>query len=321
MYVSRCISVLVLLIVCSLRFGVVADAQDQAMQSLNPRMPAKMVIDDDRVQANGIKKIQGKHLDLYTDLRDQSDIAELVKVFDLAVNEWCEYFGVDVSATEGYRLSGFLIEDKPRFRRAGLMPADLPDFLAGYNRGHEFWVYLQPGEYYTRHLVLHEGTHAFMQWFLGGSGPSWYSEGMAEKLALHRWSDGQLTLNFRATDRNQVEYWGRPKLIREARKANQLKTIEDVIAINGSDFRQVAAYAWSWTLCEFLSQHPATCNEFALLTKTCSDTSSQFSFDLLQQLRTKRDAIDRDWQLFLNERRFASQSFPGPCFCWSSRKI
>ena len=83
------------------------------------------------------------------------------------------------------------------------MPEDLPDFLAGYQRGHEIWIYLQPGDYYTRHLLLHEGTHAFMGWFLNGFGSPWYSEGMAELLAINQWQDGKLQLHYQLRDRQR----------------------------------------------------------------------------------------------------------------------
>ncbi len=283
-------------------------AQNTPMQDINPRMQPKLDIDEERVKANGIRKLPGQHIDLYTDLRDRSDVDELVIVFDLAVKEWCDYFNVEIQKTASYRLSGFVIEDRARFRRAGLMPDDLPDFLAGFNRGHEMWVYLQPGKYYSRHLLLHEGTHAFMQWFLGGSGPHWYSEGMAEKLAIHEWKDGRLKLNFRATDRNQVEYWGRPKIIREARTANRLKSIDDVFDIPSHEYRQVESYAWSWALCEFMSQHPATCDDFKTLTKKCKDSTAQFTVEFARTINSNRAAVDRDWQIFLGEHDYGIEA-------------
>ena len=114
-------------------------------------------------------------------------------------SQWCAYFGVDPAAHADWHVRGILMQSRQRFEPAGLLPADLPDFASGYARGDEFWLYDQTSPYYRRHLLLHEGTHAFMYTLLGGVGPPWYAEGMAELLATHRLADGQLTLNsFRA---------------------------------------------------------------------------------------------------------------------------
>src|SRR5262249_14224219 len=137
---------------------------------------------------------------LYTDLPSSLAVDELPGVFDQAFLQWCAYFGIDEKDHADWRMTGYLIKDKVRFTAAGLLPDDLPPFLNGYCRGHEIWVYNQPSgnqtsDYYRRHLLLHEGTHGFMFTVLRGCGPPWYSEGMAELLATHRWADGRLQLN------------------------------------------------------------------------------------------------------------------------------
>ena len=284
-----------------------SDGQDISMQDLNPRMPPKLRIDEERVAANGIRKLSGRHVDLYTDIRGRQDIDELVLVFDLAIKEWCDYFNVDIAKTKNYRLSGFVIEDRQRFQNAGLIPPDVPNFLAGFNRGHEMWLYLKPGDYYTRHLWLHEGTHAFMQWYLGNSGPPWYSEGMAELLALLEWKDGRLTLNFRATDRDQVPYWGRPKIIREAREIGRLLDLQDVFALRGP-FNKVDGYAWSWAACDFLGRHPLTQEAFSNLPKKCSDITDNFSIQFLKAIEDVHEDVNREWHLFLNEHDYGTDS-------------
>ena len=46
---------------------------------------------------------------------------------------------------------------------------EFPLFLAnGVTLGSDMWLHDQPTDYYRRHLLLHEGTHAFMIAFLGG---------------------------------------------------------------------------------------------------------------------------------------------------------
>ena len=271
------------------------------MKDLNPNMRSKMKIDEERVKAAGIRKVSGKHIDLYSDLGDLNLLKELVIVFDQAVPLWSQYFDIGSQMLRPYRVSGFFIEDRDRFRKAGLMPADLPNFPAGFNRGHEMWVLVQPGDYYNRHFLLHEGTHAFMQWFLRGSGPPWYSEGMAEKLALHSWKNGKLTLNVNPKDKREFEFWGRPKLIREARQTGQLRSIRDVLYVPGSAFRRVQNYAWAWCICDFLCHHPKTRLAFKALSEECHVTSNQFSDNFLKRIDNDLMEIRRDWRLFLNE--------------------
>lgn len=279
----------------------------QKMNRLNSEMPPAMDINEDRVQANGIKRIEGKHVVLYTDIRDREDVDELVTVFDLAVDQWCEYFEISKEKTAGWQVSAFLIEDRKRFDAARLFPVDLPDFPAGYNRGHHMWVYLQPGDYYTRHLLLHEGTHSFMQWFLGGSGSPWYSEGMAEMLAVHRWHEGQLQLNYLLKDKTEAEFWGRVKIIRDDYKSNQALTLEDVFRFKNQNFRTVRYYAWSWAACQFFSQHPLSQAQFANLKTNASDVTPNFDRKFFRTIATDMDQLNRDWKLFISEMNYGTQ--------------
>ena len=279
-------------------------SQEDAMAAINPYMRPRMPIDEARVTAAGIRVIKGRYVTLYTDVRDQPDVDELPEVFDQAVPLWCRYFGVDVSKTKPYRLSAFVMIDKERFRKAGLIPDDLANFPAGFNRGHEMWLFNQPDPYYTRHLLIHEGTHAFMQWFGRGVGAPWYAEGMAELLSLHRWQNKQLSINIRLTDRTQSEGWGRPKLINEQMVEGKFKIIEDVLALPATSFRDVKSYAWAWAGCEFFSQHPLTKTKFLKLQTKVADPIPQFNNDFYESLReneTEFARIETDWRLFIEE--------------------
>lgn len=282
-----------------------AQTSDQSrMRQLNPAMPLPLAIDPDRVTAAGIERLKGKHVDLYTDVRDKSVTEDLVRVFDAAIPLWCDYFEVDPERTAPYRLSAIVIADQNEtgaFRKAGLMPADLPDFLAGYNRGHEIWVYLQPGNYYTRHLLLHEGTHAFMQWFLGGSGPAWYSEGMAELLGLNRWQEGKLKLGYRVRSNLECPYWGRVKIIREDVSKEEGMSLDEVMNISSISFRQIRAYAWSWAACNFFSHHRLTREPFARLAVQARNQGPSFNRGFQQAIEKHRGAVERDWKLYLDE--------------------
>ena len=306
-FFQRVTRAFVLVAVLQLLISVEAVAQDQqlaAMKRINPRLvqqypPALM--DDEVLAANGIQKIAGQHLILYTDVRDRSDVDELTVVFDQAVNQWCQYFSIDPRRAAAWQMRAFVIQDRSRFRKTGLMPADLPDFLAGYQRGSEMWVYLQPGNYYTRHLLLHEGTHAFMDWFLDGFGSPWYSEGMAELLSLNRWDGERVQLNHHVNDRSESEYWGRVKVLRTSAEQGELPSLDDVLQTPNSAFRKVESYAWAWAVCEFFDQHTLSKKAFSELDQRVRQPGFPFNQALRQSLKKQWPSLQRDWFLFVDE--------------------
>ncbi len=276
----------------------------EGMKKINPQVSDTFSIDDTLVKAAGIQKVSGTHIDLYTDVRDEQKINELVSAFDQAVSQWCSYFGLSVESAESWKMRAFLIADRANptlFQRAGLMPDDLPNFKAGFQRRHNFWLYLQPGNYYTRHLLLHEGTHGFMLWFLRGHGPAWYSEGMAELLGVHQWNNDQLQLNHRLRNREEAEYWGRVKRIRDERNTENELTLEDVVNIPPAGFNDVRYYAWAWAGCEFFQNHPKTKQTFSKLPEMAKLDEDRFNREFLDLIESNLDVLKRDWLLFINE--------------------
>ncbi|MEM7453310.1 MAG: hypothetical protein AAF456_03035 [Planctomycetota bacterium] len=292
-----------------------AIAQDDRMRQINSRMPAPLQIDAERVEAAGIRRIDGRHCAFYTDIRDDPLVDELPGVFDAAVSQWCDYFDIPLASTDGWKVSGFIMQDNERFRQAGLFPADLPQFPTGYNRGHEFWVYKQQGDYYTRHLVIHEGTHAFMQWFLGGSGSPFFSEGMAELLALHSWDGTNLVLESRPRGPEDAAYWGRPKVFRKYRETGEFPGLVEVFATPPISFQDVENYAWSWAACRFLSRHPLSVAEFEVAKTRCGIDPTEFNVRLELGLSENLPVLERDWMLYLYEQDYGyeiSRGVPVP---------
>lgn len=287
-----------------------ASAQEswlESMQKINPAIDAPFEIDEQLVLDAGIRKISSQHLDLYTDVREPEKVDELVSVFDDAVDQWCNYFKIEPEKAKNWKLRAFLIADEndpSRFKRAGLMPDDLPNFKAGFQRRHHLWFYLQPGNYYTRHLLIHEGTHAFMLWFLRGYGSPWFGEGMAELFGVHRWSDQKLQLQYRLRDRSEAEYWGRVKRIKDERDAGKAMTLSDVLNIPPTAFLDVRYYAWSWAGCEFFSKHEKTKLEFAQLPKIVDQDSTKFNQHFSQAIQGNWDELERDWELFVGEMEY-----------------
>ena len=62
----------------------------------------------------GIHRFESRHLVLYSDLDDKS-IAELPAIFDEAVPQWADFYGVDVEQLDDWQVVGCLMRDKRRF--------------------------------------------------------------------------------------------------------------------------------------------------------------------------------------------------------------
>ena len=99
-------------------------------------------------------------------------------------------------------------------------------------------------------VVQHEAVHAFCFMAFGSTGPTWYSEGMAEMGQY--WRDGQLEVNI---SRGVINYLTRaePKKMRDIVAAGQ---------ITGDSWQ---AYAWRWALCHLLANNPNYAKRFKRL--------------------------------------------------------
>jgi hypothetical protein len=259
-----------------------------------PHMP----VDDAQTAAAGIRKLTGKHLVLYTDVPSSEEIDRLPEIFDLAFPQWCAYFHVDPAAAADWSMTGFLIRDKARFRQAGVLPDSLPPFLHGFSRNHDLWLYEQPSDYYRRHLLLHEGTHGFMNTRLGACGPSWYMEGIAELLATHRWRDGRLTLNYLPANRQEVPEWGRIRIIKDALEARRAKNLEDVLQYPVSNRAETEFYAWCWALATLLDRHPGYQPRFRTLYQHVLEPNFTERFHDLYE--TDWQQLREQWQVFVS---------------------
>ena len=271
------------------------------MREINPQMPAPLNVDVERVRAAGIKVYEGESVTIYTDVDDDVAAQDWVDLFDAAIDPWCDTLKIRPASTDGYRLAGMVMQDIERFKKCGLVPPDLPGFPAGYSRGHEFWLFAQKDEYYTQHLLLHEGTHAFMNWFHGSTGPPWFSEGMAEWVALHQWNGRRVKLAVDMASADDCRGWGRIGTIKRMIDGQKAMSLDDVFNIPPSAFRDVRYYAWSWAACEFLSSHPLTAALFEELPKTANVPYPDFNAQLQRKLQPHRAVLDRDWGLFINE--------------------
>lgn len=277
-------------------FSVVVTASAAARAYQNVAMAS-----EPELAANGLRRLSGASLELITDLPEAPEIEQLPHVFDLAVPQWCRYFEVPQQQVSGWKMSACLMRESERFRRAGLLPPDLPKFLNGYQRGNRCWLYEQPSDYYRRVLLLHEGTHAFMREWLGGAGPPWYMEGLAEYLGTHSWQDGRLALAHLPGDRQQASHWGRIKILRDQFAAGQLLSLVEIMKYGSQAHLRVEPYAWCWAAVVFLDQHPQYRDAFRACRREVRDSSLDFSRRLYERLESRWREVEASWYAFLAE--------------------
>jgi hypothetical protein len=275
----------------------VAAINEAPVTTLPPAQPK--AIDLQRLKVAGIRKLEGVHLTLYTDVPSRPEVDELPQVFDAAVVPWCQYFRVAVDKVATWKMTGYLVDRKERFQGTGLLPDDLPPFLNGYQRGSELWVYEQPSAYYRRHLLLHEGTHAFMNTQLQGCGPPWYMEGIAELMGTHRWQDGHLQLAYFPKHRDEVEQWGRIKLIHTEVAAGRSLTLESIADYGPTAHLKNEPYAWCWAVAAFLDGHPQFSARFRQLPDDVRESAPEFSASFWKLFEADRRQMVEQWQLFV----------------------
>ena len=206
-----------------------------------------------------LRVLEGDHLVLVTDrpARAGDGVEDLPRIFDEAWAAWCAHYALDPAAHAKWRAFGCLVVDRERFRAAGLLPEKIPDFANGHCYNHRFWMADQSNPAYRRHLLLHEGVHAFTLTLRSLETPPWYTEGIAECLATHRLDDGggfvPTPLPVRASD---VEQLGRIEQIKALRAAGTCPGLDAVFETPGTNHRDLSAYASSWAAVAMLSHHP-----------------------------------------------------------------
>lgn len=263
-----------------------------------PNLPRRR-IDEAQAAEAGIRKLTGKHLTLFTDLESDDEVDALPDVFDQAFSQWCEYFDVDPIEHSDWSMTGFLMRDKQLFVRTGLLPDSLPPFQHGYARNTEWWVYEKPSPYYRRHLVLHEGTHGFMNRRLGATGPPWYSEGLAEMMATHSWRDGVLTMGWMPQSREDVPRLGRINIIQDALAAGPPKQLREVLNYGARAHLDREPYAWCWAAVTLMDRHPKFRDRFRGLKENV--TAGGFNQRFYRLLGDDFDELAEQWQVFIHD--------------------
>jgi hypothetical protein len=138
-----------------------------------------------------------------------------------------------------------------------------------------------------------------MHALLGGAGPPWYMEGMAELLGTHRWDGKQLELGYFPKSREEVPDWGRIKLIRDAIGNNRGLTLSDVLRLDAQAHQKTESYAWSWAAAAFLHGHPRYQERFDSLVKEVARDAADFNIHWRQIYEPDLEDLAEEWQTFV----------------------
>ncbi len=251
----------------------------------------------------GFQRISGKYVDVITDLPLDDELRQLPAVFDAAMPIWCEVFDVQPAETGDWRGQVYIMLERKRFQQAGLIPDHLPDFPYGFQYGNQMWVSEQPSAYYRRHLMLHEGTHWFMNRKYGRNGPPWLMEGMAEWLGTHRWHPATQTLDMGIVpeDKRKFPFWGRISMIQEQLSNQVAPSLETILRYDDSAHRHVDAYAWSWAAVLFLQNHPETRETFQELLKRPMRSDKTLTRWLYGRLRDDWPFLRQSWTAMISD--------------------
>jgi len=246
--------------------GVVA-AATPAWSAVETRVEVGPLVD--RARRAGLRVIESRRLALVTDrpVRDGDGVESLPAIFDQAFDAWCEHYAIDADSLPEWRACGCLVVDRERFRAAGLLPDAIPEFANGFCDRNQFWMLDQSNPDYRRHLLLHEGVHAFTFTVRALAAPPWYTEGIAEYLATHRLDatpDGPRFVPTPVPARaGDVEQLGRIEQLRALRRAAHAPSLADIFALPARDHQAITDYAASWAAVVLLDQHPAHATAFA----------------------------------------------------------
>lgn len=247
----------------------------------------------------GLRVLEGRRLVLVTDRppRSGDGVAELPAVFDQAFGHWCDHYGLARDAARGWRALGCLVVERERFRAAGLLPDGIPPFANGFCDRNRFWLMDQSNPAYRRHLLLHEGVHAFTLTLRHLAAPVWYAEGIAEYLATHRLERPSRFVATPIPERpDDVEQLGRIEMIRELRETGRAPSLADVLGQATGEHAAVRDYAASWAAVTLLANHPAYAGAFAAVER--GPLAADFNRRLAALPDWDADRAGRDFDAF-----------------------
>lgn len=248
-----------------------------------------------------MRTLDGRYIRIITDLPPNEANEQWIAAFDAAIPKFCEFWEVPLESVDGWRATACVMSEKEPFLASGLLPGSVPDFPHGFQIGDDIWVLGQPSEYYTRHLLIHEGAHAFAFHVFGGAGPAWFMEGTAEYLATHSWDGTQIKVGVVPDSSAAFPYWGRIKMIDLRRDSLQALSLITVLRYSETAHRQVEPYAWTWAAVQLFAAYPETRKAIINAARNGRDSSPDFTRQFVADLGEQWTISQARWRVLIDE--------------------
>ena len=221
-------------------------------------------LDEERIAAAGIRKIEGQSIVIYTDLPAEEEVDELPQVFDAAVPLWCDYFDVEPMKTAGWKIVGSVMKDKERFVAAGLYSLRAcPSFPMAIASARS------SGSMTSRALITggtccstKERTPSCFAG-CGGAGPA-VVHGRHGRAAGHASLAGWQTdaRHHAGYPRKKCLTGGASRSSRDDGAEGGTLSLIDVMQYDAQAHLQIEAYGWCWAAAAFFDKHPLTQTAF-----------------------------------------------------------
>ncbi len=279
----------------------------------------------DELLAEGLRVVESEHLILVTDLPQESvaDLPQLADALYATLEQRLGKLAPDIAGTK-FQVTGFLMDARDRFERAGVLPSEEYPIRHGRHLGYRFWMNNQTADYYRRHLLLHEFVHCFMMCEYGmfDIPPLWYTEGIAEYYATHRLHADVAKSEFGILPASVEGFEGWHRIAEIRRHFNHepsvtgelagIVPLQTVLHPPDTTFQEDAQYANAWALVWLINHHPELQPEFATL--AACRTRRQFDEAIARVAENTLRQLDQIWPLYLDglhEAEAANVRFPG----------
>ncbi|MEE2642089.1 MAG: hypothetical protein VX768_15785 [Planctomycetota bacterium] len=200
-------------------------------------------------QPTNPRDLRSQHFLLHTDLSDRSS-SQLLDKLERMLDLISRYYGRSPNSI----IECFVVNDLAKWNEIPLEPAGVQKIRekAGVTLSRSLGQQRKAVVYACgdHGVVQHEAVHAFCFQTFGSTGPTWYSEGMAEMGQY--WRKDELAVNIS------------PPVIRYLTGSPPKKMLDIVAAgqVTGDSWQ---AYAWRWALCHLLANNPNYSTRFKSL--------------------------------------------------------
>ena len=297
----------------------------------SPIPPQRSRLPDDRpelnrdeLRAEGLRIVESEHLILVTDLPLESvaDLPQLADALFVTLERRLGKLAPDIARTT-FQVTGFLMDARDRFERAGVLPTEQYPIRHGRHLGYRFWMNNQTADYYRRHLMLHEFVHCFLMCEYGMSDipPLWYTEGIAEYYATHQLHADLAKSEFGILPSSVEGFEGWHRIAEIRRHFNQepsvtgelagIVPLQAVLHPPEMTFQEDSQYANAWALVWLISHHPELQLDFAAV--SACRTKRQFEDAIADVPEALWKQLDQVWPLYLDglhEADVADVQFP-----------